>query len=271
MFERYTETARQIIFFALFEARQRGSAAIQTEHLLLALLERDKALAERFVGTAHSESIREQVAARLPRRVELPAAHGDLPLSHECKRVLAYGAEEAERLKHKHIGTEHLLLGLLREENGPVAVILREEGVKLARIRERLVAGTEASAERLRNEMAACLGAQESECGITVLVAPKVGSRCPDIGVYIGEWRESAPDAPPFICIDILTPHLLVSQLFERIDEDLAFGVRYIWLLDAGACRAYVATAETGLHEFRDSVLKTENPTVELPLDQVFL
>ena len=52
----------------------------------------------------------------------------DLPLSHECKRVLAYAAEEAERLSHKHIGTEHLLLGLLREEKSFAAEILNERG-----------------------------------------------------------------------------------------------------------------------------------------------
>src|SRR5260370_27289499 len=62
-----------------------------------------------------------------------------LRLSHECKRVLAYGAEEAERLSHKHIGTEHLLLGLLREEKCFAAEILHERGLRLATIREELV------------------------------------------------------------------------------------------------------------------------------------
>jgi ATP-dependent Clp protease ATP-binding subunit ClpC len=57
----------------------------------------------------------------------------DLPLSHECKRVLAYAAEEAERLSHKHIGTEHLLLGLLREEKCFASEILHERGLRLAR------------------------------------------------------------------------------------------------------------------------------------------
>ena len=62
----------------------------------------------------------------------------DLPLSNECKRVLAYGAEEAERLNHKHIGTEHLLLGLLREEKCFAAEILTERGLRLPAIREEL-------------------------------------------------------------------------------------------------------------------------------------
>ena len=62
----------------------------------------------------------------------------DLPLSHECKRVLAYGAEEAERLSHKHIGTEHLLLGLLREDKSFAAEILHERGLRLSQVREEI-------------------------------------------------------------------------------------------------------------------------------------
>ena len=66
----------------------------------------------------------------------------DLPLSHECKRVLAYGAEEAERLNHKHIGTEHLLLGLLREEKCFAAEILHERGLRLSQVREEIARST---------------------------------------------------------------------------------------------------------------------------------
>src|SRR5271157_5115660 len=116
MFERYTEKARRVIFFARYEASQFGSPYIETEHLLLGLLREDKALANRFLRShAAVESIRKQIEGHTAPR-EKVSTSVDLPLSHECKRVLAYGAEEAERLTHKHIGTEHLLLGLLREE-----------------------------------------------------------------------------------------------------------------------------------------------------------
>ena len=117
MFERYTEKARRVIFFARYEASQFGSPYIETEHLLLGLLREDKALANRFLRShAAVESIRKQIEGHTTIR-EKVSTSVDLPLSHECKRVLAYGAEEAERLNHKHIGTEHLLLGLLREES----------------------------------------------------------------------------------------------------------------------------------------------------------
>ncbi len=136
MFERYTEKARRVIFFARYEASQFGSPYIETEHLLLGLLREDKALANRFLRShAAIESIRKQIESQTTIR-EKVSTSVDLPLSHECKRVLAYAAEEAERLSHKHIGTEHLLLGLLREEKSFAAEILHERGLRLSQVRE---------------------------------------------------------------------------------------------------------------------------------------
>jgi bifunctional UDP-N-acetylglucosamine pyrophosphorylase/glucosamine-1-phosphate N-acetyltransferase len=138
MFERYTEKARRVIFFARYEASQFGSPYIETEHLLLGLLREDKALTNRFLRAhASVESIRQQIEAHATIR-EKVATSVDLPLSNEGKRVLAYAAEEAERLGHKHIGSEHLLLGLLREEKCFAAQILEERGVKPAQVRDEL-------------------------------------------------------------------------------------------------------------------------------------
>src|SRR6266542_2253052 len=138
MFERYTEKARRVIFFARYEASQFGSPYIETEHLLLGLLREDKALANRFLRShAAVESIRKQIEGHTTIR-EKVSTSVDLPLSHECKRVLAYGAEEAERLNHKHIGTEHLLLGLLREDKSFAAEILHERGLRLSQVREEI-------------------------------------------------------------------------------------------------------------------------------------
>lgn len=138
MFERYTEKARRVIFFARYEASQFGSPYIETEHLLLGLLREDKGLSNRFLRSHSSvESIRKQIESRTLRAENVPTSL-DLPLSSESKRVLAYAAEEAERLGHKHIGTEHLLLGLLREENSFAAEILHERGLRLSVVREQL-------------------------------------------------------------------------------------------------------------------------------------
>src|SRR5664279_5689817 len=116
VFERYTEKARRVIFFARYEASQYGSPYMDTEHLLLGILREDKALTRRFLRSPGTgEMIRRQIDAHTTIREQVPTSV-DLPLSDEFKRILAYAAEEAELLAHKHIGTEHLFLGLLREE-----------------------------------------------------------------------------------------------------------------------------------------------------------
>ncbi len=138
MFERYTEKARRVIYFARHEAAQFGSRHIETEHLLLGLLREDKALTNLFLRThAAVESIRRQIESRTP-AADRFCASVDLPFSHQSKRVLAYAAEESRLLHHKHIGTEHLLVGLLRDEECVAAEILHERGLSLAAIRDQV-------------------------------------------------------------------------------------------------------------------------------------
>ncbi len=142
MFEKYTEKARRVIFFARYEASQLGSRSIETEHILLGLLREDKALAGRFFPRAQAtlESIRKEIEGRISKR-EKVSTSVELPLSEESKRVLSNASEEAERLLCNYIGTEHILLGLLRAEGSVAAGILKEKGLSLARVREEL-AGT---------------------------------------------------------------------------------------------------------------------------------
>jgi ATP-dependent Clp protease ATP-binding subunit ClpC len=138
VFERYTEKARRVIFFARYEASQYGSPYIETEHLLLGLMREDKALANRFLRQQGSiESIRKEIEARITIRERISTSV-EVPLSAECKRILNMAAEEAERLGHKHVGTEHLLLGILREEKCFGAEILMERGLRLSTLREEL-------------------------------------------------------------------------------------------------------------------------------------
>lgn len=126
-----------MIFFARYEASQFGSMTIEAEHVLLGLLREDLNMARRFLGTEPVEGIRDEIRRRTPMREKVPTSK-DLPLSNESKRILAYSAEEAERLNHRHIGTEHILLGILREENCLAANILHERGLQVQVIREEL-------------------------------------------------------------------------------------------------------------------------------------
>ncbi len=143
MFERYTEKARRVIFFARYEASQYGAMQIEAEHVLLGLIREDKTIAQRFFNRAQAtvESIRKDVEGRIVLRPRHPNTI-DLPLSMEAKRVLAFAAEESERLANRHIGTEHLLLGLLREENSLASEILYERGIRLTDIRSELLRQT---------------------------------------------------------------------------------------------------------------------------------
>ena len=116
MFERYTEKARRSVFFARYEASQLGSPHINSEHLLLGLLRDDKAVVRQLLLKIDYESVRDDVAARVqsPGGPKLPLGV-DLPLAEDAKLVLKFAMEEADRLNARHIGTEHLLLGMLRD------------------------------------------------------------------------------------------------------------------------------------------------------------
>jgi ATP-dependent Clp protease ATP-binding subunit ClpC len=140
MFERYTERARRVIFFARYEASQLGSNSIETEHLLLGLIREGKGLTSRIFGKSHlsMESIRKEIEGRALYR-EKVSTSVDIPLSPESKRVLGFASEEAERMLHNYIGTEHILLGLMREEKSVAAAILGEKGMRLTATREDIV------------------------------------------------------------------------------------------------------------------------------------
>src|SRR5579862_4900505 len=140
MFERYTERARRVLFFARYEASQLGSISIETEHLLLGLIREGKGLTSRIFARSHLslESIRKEIEGRTIFR-EKVSTSVEIPFSPDTKRVLQFAAEEADRLLHTYIGTEHLLLGILREERSVAASILTDKGMRLASVREDIV------------------------------------------------------------------------------------------------------------------------------------
>lgn len=138
MFERYTEKARRVIFFARYEASVYGSPYIETEHLLLGLLRENKALEKMYLGQGNVEAeIRAEIEQHITRRERISTSV-EIPLTVECKGVLHLAAEESERLGHRHIGTEHVLLGLLGKEGSFAAHLLQARGLTAVALRERL-------------------------------------------------------------------------------------------------------------------------------------
>jgi ATP-dependent Clp protease ATP-binding subunit ClpC len=140
MFERYTERARRVLFFARYEASQLGSISIETEHLLLGLIREGKGLTSRIFARSHLslEGIRKDIEGRTVFR-EKVSTSVEIPFSTETKRVLQFSAEEADRLLHNYVGTEHLLLGLLRQEHSVAGSLLVEKGMRLNTVREDVV------------------------------------------------------------------------------------------------------------------------------------
>jgi hypothetical protein len=138
MFERYSEMARRVIFFARYEASNYGSQYIETEHLLLGLVREDPALIGRFLGPRPvAADIRTEIEKQITPRERISTSV-EVPLSQESKRVLILAAEEATRLGDRHVGTEHVLVGLLKVEGSLAARLLGERGLKLGLIQEQL-------------------------------------------------------------------------------------------------------------------------------------
>jgi ketosteroid isomerase-like protein len=138
MFQRFTEKARRVIFYARYEAGQYGSSRIESEHLLLGLLREDKDLLWHFMDAEGSGiDIRAKIEKRVARGDSFSTSV-EVPLTDESKKILNLAVEESDRLGNPHIGTEHLLLGMLLVESSLAAQILTETGIKPEPVREQL-------------------------------------------------------------------------------------------------------------------------------------
>jgi ketosteroid isomerase-like protein len=138
MFQRFTEKARRVIFYVLYEAGQYGSSHIESEHLLLGLLREDKGLLWHFMDAEGSGiDIRAKIEKRVARG-ECFSTPVEVPLADECKNILNLAVEESDRLGHPHVRTEHLLLGMLLVESSLASQILTETGIKLEPLRAQL-------------------------------------------------------------------------------------------------------------------------------------
>lgn len=138
MFERFTDRARRVVVRAQEEAGALGHNSLGTEHLLLALVHEGGLGAKTLESLSISpETIRQRVSAVVD-RTDLPSA-GHIPFTPRAKKVLELAMEEARGLGHTYIGSEHILLGLLREADGVAAQVLTSLGADLDGTRGRVV------------------------------------------------------------------------------------------------------------------------------------
>ncbi|HEX8804305.1 MAG TPA: Clp protease N-terminal domain-containing protein [Acidimicrobiales bacterium] len=139
MFRRFTERARAVVVTAQHEARARHAEQIDTEHVLLALAQAEGCVAAQALDRCGVDrpALCRLVDERTPAGTRVG---GHIPFSADCKKALELGLREALRLGHHHLGTEHILLGLLRVKEGHAATLLAEVGVTQAAATEAVVA-----------------------------------------------------------------------------------------------------------------------------------
>jgi len=128
---------------------------------------------------------------------------------------------------------------------------------------------------RLQLKVGAYLLAQYGNTGIEVATELRIRVtetrvRIPDICVFLENPQARVPKTPPFICIEILSPEDRMSRVEVRINDYLAMGVPYVWVLDPQTKQAFTSTAAEGLKEVKTGMLRTENPALELPLADSF-
>ena len=93
--------------------------------------------------------------------------------------------------------------------------------------------------------------------------------RVPDICVVLGGTQQQVFTTPPFLCIGILSKDDTMTDMLERVDDYLRFGVKYVWLVDPRTRRAYSYT-EKGMHAVNDGILRTSDPDIEVPFAAIF-
>jgi ATP-dependent Clp protease ATP-binding subunit ClpA len=139
VFERFTDRARQVVVLAQEEARMLNHNYIGTEHLLLGLVHEGEgiaAMALKSLGIS-LEAVRSQVEEIIGQGGAAPTGH--IPFTPRAKKVLELSLREALQLGHNYIGTEHILLGIIREKQGVAAQVLRNVGASLDSVRQQVI------------------------------------------------------------------------------------------------------------------------------------
>ena len=139
MFERFTDRARRVIVLAQEEARMLNHNYIGTEHILLGLIHEGEGVAAKALESLgiSLDAVRQQVEEIIGQGHQAPSGH--IPFTPRVKKVLELSRREAEQLGHTYIGTEHILLGLVREGDGVAAQVLVMLGADLNRVRQQVI------------------------------------------------------------------------------------------------------------------------------------
>ena len=211
MFERFTDRARRVVVLAQEEARLLNHNYIGTEHILLGLIHEGEGVAAKVMEAldVSLEAVRVEVERNIGRGEGVPG--GNIPFTPRAKKVLEFSLREALQLGHNYIGTEHILLGLIREGEGVAAQVLQKLGASLDVVRQKVIEVVSGLAGPAREFVAyegqeeptasprcpRCRAALAEHISFTVLTATEhqgEGSRemvvsfCDSCGTALGAW-----------------------------------------------------------------------------------
>ena len=205
MFERFTDRARRVVVLAQEEARLLNHNYIGTEHILLGLIHEGEGVAAKALESLgiSLEAVRAEVEETIGLGHSSPSGH--IPFTPRAKKVLELSLREALQLGHNYIGTEHILLGLIREGEGVAAKVLVKLGAGLSRVRQQVI------------ELLSGFTGAEPRVDITAPpVEPDAGPRCPRCGADLTEQAAYRMTATGIALVFCLRCHATIGAVGPR-------------------------------------------------------
>jgi ATP-dependent Clp protease ATP-binding subunit ClpC len=225
VFERFTDEARRVVVLAQDEARMLNHNYIGTEHILLGLIHEGEGVAAKalYSLSIDLDAVRQQVEEIIGQGTPAPTGH--IPFTPRAKKVLELSLREALQLGHNYIGTEHILLGLIREGEGVAAQVLQKLGADLNRVRQTVVQLLSGYAGGAEVSVSAAVGEPVYERRTEV--APEPSSSAP----------EDFPTCPS--CFAPLADHARIRHLEVEVDGE----PRSVDVVHCGRCGTAIGIA----------------------------
>jgi ATP-dependent Clp protease ATP-binding subunit ClpC len=207
MFERFTDRARRVVVLAQEEARMLNHNYIGTEHILLGLIHEGEGVAAKALESLNIslEAVRQQVEEIIGQGQAAPTGH--IPFTPRAKKVLELSLREALQLGHNYIGTEHILLGLIREGEGVAAQVLQKLGADLNRVRQTVI-------QLLSGYTAGSASGRFGEAEMTELTSEMTSGSEPSGESELGGFTELSSERAP-----------MCPSCFAKLDDTLAIRV----------------------------------------------
>ena len=182
MFERFTDRARRVVVLAQEEARRLNHNYIGTEHILLGLIQEGEGHAAKAIEELNIsiDSVRSEVVEIIGEGQQSPSGH--IPFTPRAKKVLELSLREALQLGHNYIGTEHILLGLIREGEGVAAQVLKKLGAELSQVRQTVIKLISNSGEGKKAQAASTGGRERPGSGTGSAILDQFGRNLTRMG-----------------------------------------------------------------------------------------